>query len=75
MSSYISSCSSKEQGANQPVMLSKNFSAAGNALPAAGSFIPPAAALSKRVTRKQYELIGNQVNSQEGRELNYKIQM
>lgn len=66
MSSYVSSNSSIEQGAKQPVMLSKNFSTAGNALLAAGSYNLPVASLPNKVARKQCELIGNQVNSQEG---------
>lgn len=69
VSSYISSGSGTEQGTRQPVMLSKIFSTAGNALPSAGNFIPPVA----KVARKQCELIGNQVNSQEGRDLNAVI--
>ncbi|WOG95325.1 hypothetical protein DCAR_0414640 [Daucus carota subsp. sativus] len=66
MSSYVSSNSSIEQGAKQPVMLSKTFSTAGNALLAAGSYNLPVASLPNKVARKQCELIGNQVNSEEG---------
>lgn len=73
MSSYISSGSSAEQGTTQPVMLNKSFSTAGNALQSAGSFIPPVAAVSKRVARKQCELVSNRVNSQEGTDLNAVI--
>lgn len=73
MSSYISSGSSAEQGTAQPVMLSKSFSTAGNALQSAECFIPPVAALSKKVARQQCELISNQVNSQEGTDLNAVI--
>ncbi|KAK1363128.1 Protein MICRORCHIDIA like [Heracleum sosnowskyi] len=53
-----------QHGSKQPVMLSKNFTSAANALNAAGSCIPPVIASSNQLARTPCQQTFNQINSQ-----------
>lgn len=67
--SHVTSDTSTQHGAIQPVVLSKNFVSADKALTAAGTCIPLVVASSNKLARTPGQQICNQINSQEGKVL------
>lgn len=60
----VSPDSSTQHGSEEPVMLSKNFSSAANALSAAGTCIPSVVASSNELARMTCQQMCNKINSQ-----------
>lgn len=74
MTSHITSDSSKQHGAKQPVMLTKSFASGGKVI-AAGTCIPPVVASSNELGRIPGRQLCNEINSQEGRVLNVNLKL
>lgn len=72
MTSHITSDSSTQHGAKQPVILSKSFASAGKVL-AAGTCMPPVVASTNELGRIPGHHLRNKINSQEGRILNVNL--
>ncbi|XP_074324436.1 protein MICRORCHIDIA 6-like isoform X2 [Apium graveolens] len=68
MTSHITSDSSTQHGAKQPVMLDKSFASAGKVL-TAGTCMPPVVASSNELGRIPGHQLCNEINSQEGASL------